>query len=124
MLDYVLSGSYYRTDGVVVARNGTQEIGSKSLATSAKFILSPSQNLRMTAVGRYSALDADAPTQSFFGPDFGFIVDGNDTTATDSLYGLLKGELDLLDGDWTHAVTLQGVQVDTTSANGGRGLSI
>ncbi len=119
MLDYVLSGSYYRTDGVVVARNGTQEIGSKSLAASAKFILSPSQNLRMTAVGRYSAIDADAPTQSFFGPDFGFIVDGNDTTATDSLYGLLKGELDLLDGDWTHAVTLQGVQVDTTSANGG-----
>jgi vitamin B12 transporter len=32
---------------------------------------------------------------------------------------LLKGELDLLDGDWTHAVTLQGVQVDTESANGG-----
>jgi vitamin B12 transporter len=119
MIDYVVSGSYYRTDGVVVAREGSQKIGSKNLAASAKFVLSPRQNLRMTGVGRYSALDADAPTQSFSGPDFGFIVDGHDTTATDSLYGLLKGELDLLDGDWTHAVTLQGVQVDTASADSG-----
>ncbi len=119
MLDYVVSGSYYRTDGTVVARNGSQEIGSKSLAASAKFVLNPSDNLSMTAVGRYSQLDTDAPTQSFFGPDFGFVVDGSDTSATDSLHGLLKGELDLLDGNWTHAVTLQGVQVKTESATSG-----
>jgi len=119
MLDYVLSGSYYRTDGFVVARKGTQEVGSKSLTASAKFILKPTDNLSVTAVGRYSGHDADAPTQSFFGPDFGFVVDGNDTSATDSLNGLLRGELSLFNGDWTHAVTLQGVQVKTESANGG-----
>ncbi|MEE8439660.1 MAG: TonB-dependent receptor, partial [Micropepsaceae bacterium] len=119
MLDYVVSGTYYRTDGTVVARNGSQEIGSKSLAGSAKFVLNPSDNLSMTAVGRYSQLDTDAPTQSFFGPDLGFVVDGSDTSATDSLHGLLKTELDLLDGNWTHAVTLQGVQVKTESATSG-----
>jgi vitamin B12 transporter len=119
MLDYVVSGSYYRSDGNVVARDGSQEIGSESRAASAKLILNPTDGLSFTAVGRYSALDADAPTQSFFGPDFGFVVDGNDTSATDSLHGLLKGELELLDGNWTHAATLQGVQVKTTSANGG-----
>ncbi len=119
MLDYVLSGSYYQTDGVVVARNGSQEIGSENLAASAKFVLTPSDVLSVTAVGRYSTLNADAPTQSFFGPDFGLVVDGNDTTATDSLFGLVKTELDLFDGDWTHAVTLQGARVDTASANSG-----
>jgi vitamin B12 transporter len=117
--DYVLSSSYYRTDGSVVARNGTQKIGSESLAASAKFVLNPTDNLSFTAVGRYSGLDADAPTQSFFGSDFGFVVDGNDTTTTNSLYGLIKGELGLLDGDWAHAVTLQDVNVDTKSVNGG-----
>ena len=71
MLDYVVNGSYYRTDGVVVARNGSREIGSKNLSASTKFVLSPNPNVRMTAVGHYSALDADTPTQSFFGPDFG-----------------------------------------------------
>ena len=117
--DYVLNGSYYSTDGTVVARNGTQEIGSKSLAASAKFAVNPIENMSFSAIGRYSRLEADAPTQSFFGPDFGFVVDGDKTTATDSLYGLVKGELELLDGNWTHTVTLQGVQVDTQSANGG-----
>ncbi|MGY9105733.1 MAG: TonB-dependent receptor, partial [Alphaproteobacteria bacterium] len=56
MLDYVFSGSYYKSDGTVVARNGTQEIGSETLAASAKIALNPTHGFSFTAVGRYSAL--------------------------------------------------------------------
>jgi vitamin B12 transporter len=121
-LDYVLNAAYYNTDGVVVARNGSDEIGAESFSASGKFVFAPVENFALTAVGRYSHLYADTSPQDFnFPPNpatYGYAVDGNDTTETDATYGLVKGELDLFDGAWNHTVTLQGVWADRTNDSG------
>ncbi len=119
IVDYVLTGSYYKTDGVVVARNGNDEVGSKNASFSSNFIVTPSHNITLTAIGRYHYLDADSAPQDFNwppGPDYGSAIDGGDTTEAETFYGLLKGELSLLDGDWTHALSLQGVGGERTNA--------
>jgi len=121
--DYALNGSLLQSDGTVVARNGHDEVGARNAAASAKLIFTPAPNIRLTAIGRYSSLDADVAPQDFdFPPNpatYGHAIDGDNTTELVSRYGLVKAEVDLLEGDWTHAVTLQGVDARRTNATFG-----
>jgi vitamin B12 transporter len=110
--DYALSGGYQDTDGVPTSRFGTRDIGSDNTAASARFGYEPSENLRFKAIGRYSLTEADSNRQDFDfppTPTYGFIVDSNGSYENRAFYGLLRGELDMLDHHWTHAVTAQTV---------------
>ena len=102
--DYAVSATLNRTDGYPVAVGGTRDIGAESKALSYKFNLTPAENVRLQAVGRYARTEADTTGSSSttFAP-----IDGTSSYTSRALVALLRGELDLLDGRWTHAVTGQ-----------------
>lgn len=110
-LDYVLSGAFLDTDGTPAARRGIGDrdlsAGNRQLSGKLAYTLAP--NLRLFATGRYARLEADTNPQDFdfTSPTYGFVVDGGDTTTSRSFLGLARAELDLMDGAWTQAATVQ-----------------
>jgi vitamin B12 transporter len=114
-LDYALSGSYNRTDGVATARYGTRDLGSNSAGLSAKLIWSPTDNVKVTGVARYSLTDADTNDTDYdpSSPLFGYVIDSPGMHyKNEAFYGLVRAELTALDGRWTNAVSAQ--LADTT----------
>lgn len=120
-LDYALSGSVSRTSGIIGVPGGIRHNGAKNQNFSGKFVYALADNLRVTAVGRFSNAAAETAPQSFSGANFGMTYDrlpGNPAvqvrngTESQSLYGLVRGDLVLLDGRWTHSLTVQGVESD------------
>ncbi len=114
-LDYALSASGFHTSGTPTARGGTRNIGSDSIGASGKLSWTDGGPLKLTAVGRYSLTDADNnDTESDpASPRFGYIVDSPGAHfRNQAFYGLVRGELSLLDGRWTNA--LSGQFADTT----------
>jgi vitamin B12 transporter len=113
--DYAVSGSFYHTDGTPSARGGSRDIGSETVNATAKVNWTPSENFKLTAVGRYSHLDADNndSDQDPASPTFGYIVDSPGLGFTnEAYYGLVRAELTALDGRWSNAVS--GQFADTT----------
>ncbi len=109
-LDYALSSSYIHTDGYPVAVGGKRDVGSDNLGASGKFIWTAAPDFHVTAVGRYSYTDADTDdsNNAFGTPGYGLIVDSPGVHYVNKgLYGLLRAQLDLLDGRWTNALTGQ-----------------
>ncbi|NIJ08585.1 vitamin B12 transporter [Sphingomonas vulcanisoli] len=109
-LDYALSSSYIHTDGYPVAVGGTRDVGSDNLGASGKLIWTAAPNFHVTAVGRYSYTNADTDdTNNAYGtPGYGLIVDSPGVHFVNKgLYGLLRGQLDLLEGRWTNALSGQ-----------------
>lgn len=110
-LDYALTGSWNHTGGTPTARSGTRDIGSDIVNASAKLDWSPAETFKLTAVGRYSLTDADQ--NNFYyddaaNPLFGTIVDSPRVRfSNEAFYGLVRGQLSLLDDRWTNALTAQ-----------------
>ncbi|MET0239108.1 MAG: TonB-dependent receptor [Sphingobium sp.] len=126
-LDYAISGSYYNTDGSPASEYGTVDVGSERVGVSGKFIWSPTDTFKLTAVGRYSHTEADlagfgadplhsppAPNPAVPGDDLLQIaLDAPGSYFTnEAFYGLLRAELVSLDGRWTNV--LSGQIADTT----------
>lgn len=109
-LDYALSGTINSTDGTPNARGGRRDLSNDTGALSLKSTWAPASNARITAVGRSSRSEQEFnnSNKDLASPTYGFIIDspGNRLT-NDAKYGLLRGELDLLEGRWTHALTGQ-----------------
>ncbi|WP_426258000.1 TonB-dependent receptor plug domain-containing protein [Sphingomonas sp. DC1600-2] len=116
--DYALSGTLNTTDGTPNARGGTRDLGNDSGAVSFKSTWSPAPNARLTAVARYARTQADF-NDSDSNPaskTFGYTIDTPGAHfINEAIYGLLRGELDLLDGKWTQALT---GQIADTKRNG------
>jgi len=108
--DAALSASLVTTDGAPNARDGVRDLDRRSGAISLKSTWSPASHLRLTAVGRFARTEgdfnnSDSRTTS---PTFGYIIDSPGVRFENrASYGLLRGEGDLLDGRWTHAVSAQ-----------------
>jgi vitamin B12 transporter len=123
-LDYALNGSLSRTGGIIGARSGIRHDSAENEGFSGKFIYTVADNLHLTAVGRYSNVDAETTPQAFPFPanaTYGLSYDTlpanpavqvADGYTAKSLYGLLRGDLELMGGIWTHSLTLQGVSGD------------
>jgi vitamin B12 transporter len=110
--DYAITGGWTDTDGFPLSRMGTRDIGTENTGASVRLEYTPSETLRLKAIGRYSHTRADSDPQDFDfppGPNFGLVVDGDDYYKNRAFYGLVRGELDTLDGRWTHALSAQGV---------------
>ena len=117
-LDYALSGTLNTNDGAPGARGGRRDLANDTGALSLKSTWTPAANVRLTGVARYARTEADFnnsdndPTS----PTFGFQIDSPGTRfENEAIYGLLRGELDLADGRWSHAVT---GQIADTERNG------
>lgn len=114
-IDYALSATLNSTDGRPGARVGTRDLANDTGALSLKANWRPSETFRLTGVVRYGRTEAEFNNSDndFASPTFGFQIDTPDNEVeNEAIYGLLRGELDLLDGDWTHRLT--GQIVDTT----------
>lgn len=113
--DYAVSASAYRTDGTPTARGGDRDVGFTTANATAKLTWTPSPAFTLTGVGRYTYADALTNNSEFdaTSPLFGYTVDSPGTHArTDSVYGLVRGDLTLADGKWTTALTAQIADVD------------
>lgn len=109
-VDYALSGTLNTTDGTPNARDGTRDLSNDQGELSGKANWQLAPNVRLGTVLRYSRVegefnDSDNDPTS---PTFGLIVDtpGN-RFVNEAIYGLVRGELDLFEGRWTHAVVAQ-----------------
>ena len=109
-VDYGLSGSYYHTRGYPVAVGGARDVGADIGNGSLKATWTSAPNFRITAVGRYSSSKADTDDQDnqFGSPTFGMTVDSKGVHYRNrAFYGLIRAQLDLIDGRWTNAVSAQ-----------------
>lgn len=109
-LDYALSATAQAADGQPNARGGERDLGSESLALSGKATWAPREGLRLHGVFRHARTEADFNNAEFdpASPRFGLIVDSPGSfVRSEAAYGLLRGELDLLGGRWTHALEAQ-----------------
>jgi vitamin B12 transporter len=109
--DYAGSATLLTTDGQPNARGGSRDLGSESAALSGKATWAPRENARVHGVLRHARTEADFNNADFSfpaGPTFGLVVDSPGSFfETEAAYGLVRGELDLLDGRWTHALEAQ-----------------
>ena len=114
--DYAVSAGYQKTDGYVVAPGGSRDIGSELGALAAKLSYEVTPHLTVRGVARYTDTKADSNGQSFSPPGFATDAPGSATEAV-SKYGFLGADYDLLDGRWTHSLSVQGVDAkrDNTS---------
>ena len=110
VIDYAFTSSMTSTDGQPNARGGTRDLGSDSAALAFVGNLRATDSLRIGAVARYSENRGDFngsendPTSLLFGQ----IIDSPGRQfANRGAYGLLKAELDLMDGRWSHRVSAQ-----------------
>jgi vitamin B12 transporter len=111
-LDYSLSGSYFGTDGVATALNGSRDVGDWTQTYGTKLTWSPLENLRVRVAGRYVQARAQSNDQDFNfppGPSYGQLVDTDSYYTQQNAYGLVRTELELLDGRWSQALSVQGV---------------
>jgi vitamin B12 transporter len=109
-LDYALSGSYYHTRGYPIAVGGSRDVGANIGNGSLKTTWTAASNFRITAVGRYSSSKGETDDQDnqFGSPTFGLTVDSLGVRYCGrAFYGLVRAQLDLLDGRWTNAVSAQ-----------------
>jgi vitamin B12 transporter len=111
--DYALSGSYFRTDGFVVAPGGKLDTGSVNYGITGKVNWTPAPNFKLTTVGRYSFLHQELNDQEIAanspiiqGYPITIAVDTpGDYTRNRVRYGLVGANWDLFDGAWTNAAT-------------------
>jgi vitamin B12 transporter len=107
-LDYAFSGGYQKTDGYVVAPGGGRDIGSELGALAAKVSYEVTEHLKLRGVARYTDTQADNNGQDFNPPGFSTDSPGSTTEAV-AKYGFLGADYDMLDGRWTHSLSVQGV---------------
>ncbi|NWG54404.1 MAG: TonB-dependent receptor [Hydrogenophilaceae bacterium] len=121
-VDFAVSAGYQATDGVPTARGGVRDVGAENYVLSGRFVFTLAENARIRAIGRYANTTADTNDQDFNwppGPTYGFAIDSDDYTENEGAYGLISGEWEWLDGAWSNALTLQGVEAGREAFSGG-----
>jgi vitamin B12 transporter len=108
-LDYALQGAFDVTDGTPTARLGTRDLDAASTALSAKLGYALAPNLRLSAVARHARSEGEfnGTDEDFTSPTYNLVIDTDDEYESRAWYGLLRGDLDLMDGRWTHALSAQ-----------------
>lgn len=74
-LDYRLTGTYFHTDGISAAKEGTEKDGYKNTSISWKFGFRPVERLELELSGRY--YDARAEIDAFGRDDLNYVQYGN-----------------------------------------------
>src|SRR5436190_18085415 len=115
-LDYVLTGASQTTDGFVsqTLPGGTRRLGSKLNSAAGKFGWQVSDQLRLRALVRVTDTHAQTNGSSF---GRGQVDSPGSYFDATSFYGFLGADLSLLDGRWTHSLSVQGVSADRDGFN-------
>ena len=99
--DYAVSATHLGTDGTAGTRGGTRNLGKETNTISANTLWTPTPDVRLRFVGRWTETQSDFNNQDFLAgsPTFGFAVDSPGTyVENQAFYALIGGELDVLDG--------------------------
>ncbi len=120
-LDYVISAGHRRTDGTPNSRFGSRDLGAENTALSGRLVYELSPNLKLRAIARYLKAEADVNDQDFAwgSPTYGYVIDSDDSSAIEQLYGLVGANLDLMEGAWSHSLTLQSMDASRDGFSGG-----
>jgi vitamin B12 transporter len=99
-VDLYASTSYRVTDGTNIARSGDEDDGSneRSWFLNSGVRLSPEIELRAFLRKVLTRAEGDPQDFTFLSPTQGLAIDGDDITRTDSLYGNVQLEANVLDG--------------------------
>jgi len=106
-LDYRLTGTYFYTDGISAAKQGTERDGYKNASLSGKFGVKPTERLELELSGRYyydrSELDGFSSAKRQAVDDLNYIQHGNHYMLSG------KGKLYLLNV-WEQILTVSSVK--------------
>jgi vitamin B12 transporter len=113
--DYALSGSFNHTNGYPTAPSGTRDAGSENVGTSGKVNWTPSDVFTLSGVLRYNYTKADINDQGITassplvnGRQVQTVVDTPSSYYKNGAwYGIVRGELNLMDGMLTTAISGQ-----------------
>jgi vitamin B12 transporter len=111
-IDIAASASLFATNGTNIAETGSEADGFESGTLSLKAIAKASEALSFTFVGRAARVAGDTDPAPF-----GLAIDGPDHYTANSLFGLARADLSLDGGRWTHALILQGANVERRNFN-------
>ena len=103
--DYALSGSYYDTDGYVVAPGGSRDIGARISTISGKASYQVSDNLTFRAVGRFNRTDADVNDQDYVVT--GDAIDSGGHYVNTAYDGLVGAQYRAFGGRWIQDLSAQ-----------------
>lgn len=110
-LDLVLNANVQTTDGYVMQTlpGGVRKVGSELQGYSAKAAWQVSETLRLRGVVRYTDTHAETNSSSFGRgqvDSFGSYSDAR------SLFWFAGADLALMDGAWTHSLSIQGIDAE------------
>lgn len=110
-LDLVLNANVQTTDGYVMQTlpGGVRKVGSELQGYSAKAAWQVSETLRLRGVVRYTDTHAETNSSSFGRgqvDSFGSYSDAR------SLFWFAGADLALMDGAWTHSLSIQGLDAE------------
>ncbi|WP_274627094.1 TonB-dependent receptor plug domain-containing protein [Arvimicrobium flavum] len=115
--DMALSGTFRRTDGFNISDFGSEKDGDRNVTLNGKFTADITPDLVVDGTLRYVDRESDIDPQDFNsggapdyapGPFYGLVVDGNDWTRTQELFGSLGLTHKALDGAFTQKLRLTG----------------
>lgn len=105
---YALSGTYFDTDGISIASGGSEEDGYDNATLFLKGGVTPLDNLSLDFAGRYTDATTETDPQDFSfppGPTFGQVIDGDNETDAERIYGRAQAKWVLFEGLWEHIVS-------------------
>jgi vitamin B12 transporter len=110
-LDYVVTGGVQRTSGyrTQTLPGGQRRAGSELESFSAKAGYQVTEALKLRGVVRYTDTHAETNNSSF---GRGVVDSPGTYSDAKSLYYFAGADLKLLDGAWTHGLSVQGVDAD------------
>ena len=108
--DLAVSGQVYHTDGIVVAPEGSRNVGADIDALSARLTYSFAPNFRVRAVGRFSDTRADTDDQDY--TVTGAAIDSDTFYRNRAGYGLVGLEYEGLGGRWRNSLDVQAADTE------------
>ena len=106
--DVFASANHHATSGTNISRFGTERDGERDSSLFFNAGIRPADNIELRALLRYVDTYAETDPQDFAfpaTPTLGFIIDGNEKTTTQQLYGALSAEISAFAGHWLSRLT-------------------
>lgn len=129
--DVALSGAFRRNDGFNISDQGSEKDGDRNTTLNGRFTWDLTPDLKLDGTLRYVDRKSDTDPQDFttggppnFEPEenYGRVIDGNDWTATQELFGSIGATYVSLDGALTQKARFTGSDThrdNFASADGG-----
>ncbi len=101
-IDVFASASQHTTDGTNNSRFGSEDDGAKETSYFVNAGLHPTDHVELRGFLRYVETSADGDPQDFdfFSPAQGFVIDGNEASDTEQLYGNIQAQFSTWNDSW------------------------